>query len=225
MDAKKKLVKAAVSKGRDVDPSFTAAMRAFHLFLRKGSSENEDYDQAFIAHTDPLQKEIIESLILSKAAYEDVFTVFDITAKTLDTYKELFFDTAKLKTKLQLVSYIERLPPGVGKELKLRAVNLGPEYVYFTYGNAIPRTEVQKDLVRRMFMTSAYKAMSINYSTLDSKTSKNAMEHAKLMLKAYETMDKLLKDGGDAESEFLEIISGGTMGFSTMDYPSKKDLI
>lgn len=225
MDAKRRIVQTDVGKGRRTDPTYTEAMKAYHKYLASDVCTDDEYLQAFQAYSDVLQSEILESLILANAEPRDVKTIFGVSEKTLRTYRELFFDISKIKTKLQMVSYLEGLPPGLGKELKLRAVNLGPEYVFFTYGNAIPKTEVQKDLVRRMFMTSAYKAMSMNFSSMNSKTSKNAIEHAKLMLKAYETMDKLLKDGAESDMEFLEVLTQGSMSYTFEPKPAKRDIV
>lgn len=180
-------------------PDYSSAMRALYDWCRRGACEDEAAALAISIHDDRTQAEILEALLLSECPTGDIEQAFGVPAAATDIYKELFFNVGRLRTKLEKISYVTNYPDPFGKELKLRALNLGYEYVLYTYANIVPRTQKQRQLVKRMFMTTAYKAMAMNYSGLTSTATKAAVEHAKLMLKAFEALDRTA--GDDAEND------------------------
>lgn len=190
---------------RELPPEETAtiAMQQYYLYLCKPESSDLDplYVYTFYINAEEVKKEIVEALLISNADSVEVEQIFGVTEQMLKIYKELFFNTDNIVSRLDLVEYLENYPPGLGKSLKIRAFNLGPEFIYFKYANIVPRTETQKNLVKKMFMGSAYKAMESNYSSASSVTAKAAGTHAGLMLKAYEVLQKLIneEDSGGAE--------------------------
>ena len=186
---------------------YSQAMIFYYDYLKANIYSNLEFEIAVKINLDNTQREILESLLFADADIEDIEIVFEIPKQAIEYYKELFFDISTFKTKLDRISYIENYPDRFGKELKLRALNLGPEFVYFTYGNIIPKTESQRALVKRMFLASAYKAMSINYNSISSKTTKLALEHAKVMLKSYEAIEKLMSDSGEDAKVMIKIIT------------------
>jgi len=181
----------------------TKAMRQYYLFIGAPSSKELEplYVYTFYLHKEEVKREIVEALLLSDADPKDVEQIFGISEEMYSVYKELFFDVDNIVSRLDLVEYLENYPVGVGKSLKLRAFNLGPEFVYFKYANIVPRSDTQKVLVKKMFMGSAYKAMEANYSGASSTSAKAASTHAGLMLKAYEVLNKLISedDSGSAD--------------------------
>ena len=208
MDTVAKRVRQDARRRSAPGPEYTEAMRAYRRWLAKKPNENEDEAAvAFAIHGDSTQSEILEALLLSGCPPEDIETAFDVPVRASLWYKELFFDTAKFKTKLDKISYVENYPDPFGKALKTRALNLGYEYVLYTYANIVPKTESQRRLVRTMFMTAAYKAMAMNYSGMTSTVTKSAVEHAKLMLKAYEALERFSGDDSGAPDNLVKILA------------------
>lgn len=179
---------------RSPSAEYTELMVTYHAYLRHEACDSEEQVYAFELFEDPTRREIVEALLLADASPEDIRNAFGITPAMLEYYQELFFDTARFVTKLDKVSYIETYPDPFGKELKLRAYSLGPQFIFFKYGNIVPETEDQRRLVKKMFMASAYRAMEANFNPITSKVSRAASEWSKNMLKAYEAMERLMGD-------------------------------
>jgi hypothetical protein len=193
-------------KSRKDFSEYTDAMKVYREFLSKHTCSSEPHLHAFLIYRDPIQKEVVESLLLADADPKDIMEVFGIPAEVILIYGELFFDTTAFRAKLDKVSYIEQYPERFGKDLKLRAFALGPEFVYWTYGNVIPKTDSQRALVKRMFMTSAYRAMEATFNGIDSKITKQALDWSKNMLKAYEALEKLLSQEGSTDYSLTKYI-------------------
>lgn len=209
MDTVAKRVRRDARKRSAPDPEYTDAMRAYRRWLAK-KPDDDVAGVAFAIHEDATQSEILEALLLSGCPLEDIEEAFGVPVKASRWYRELFFDTKKFRTKLDKISYVENYPDPFGKALKIRALNLGYEYVLYTYANIVPKTENQRRLVRKMFMSAAYKAMNMNYSGLTSTVTKSAVEHAKLMLKAYEALERFSgDDAGDADN-LVKILAAKT---------------
>ena len=199
-------VEADVKFGVALDEeTYTKAMAQYYLYLTDSfkSDVEEEYAYAFSIRTNELQREIVESLILSEADYGDVAEVFEVSPVSMAAYKELFFEVDNLVSKLDMISYLETYTPEHAKALKLRAYNLGPNFIFYRYGNITPTTSEQQDLVKRLFLTSAYNAMEANYSKMTSATAKAASQHAGMMLKAYEAIRKLMEEGPADGAELL----------------------
>ena len=191
--------------GEARDGDYTAA----ELLKRhkQGKDVPEYASIAFAIHDDSVQKEILEALLLSGCPEDEMKSAFNISPESVAIYKELFFDPAKFRTGLEKISYLENYPDEFGKSLKQRAADLGYSYVLFVYANKVPRTSEQKALVEKMFMSSAYKAMNMNYMSMNAATMNKAIEHGKLMLKAFETLTKLESAGTDDNYQLTEYIT------------------
>jgi len=184
---------------------YTEAMLQYFYYLVPGLNNRVIplHRYVFEMRDDSLRREIIEALILSQADMESIEAVFGITREMLDIYTELFFDMNNLVSKLDIVSYLENYPDETGKALKIRAYNLGPEFVFFRYGNITPSSVNQGKLVKKLFLTSAYKAMEANYGSVDSVNTRAAATHASTMLKAYEAIKKLVEDSDQPNGAML----------------------
>jgi len=207
MDSKSKRVISDIQKSKEPSKDYTRAMREYHKYRRGKECSKEDYSIAFDAYNDPLQKEIIEALLFGDADFEDVFSAFGLSTRSLDVYEEMFFDRTKFRNKLDKLSYLDNYPEKFGKEIKMRALNLGPEFIYYTYANIVPKSPKQRALVQRMFMASAYKAMAMNYNSMNSKVTKNAIDHAKLMLKAFDSLQKFSEEELSDEVDILKVLT------------------
>ena len=206
----------------------TTAMAEYYKFLINpcDSSIDPEHLYVFYINAEEVKREIMESLLLSAADADEVYEVFGITPTMFSAYKELFFNVDNLVSRLDIVEYLENYPDGLGKALKIRAFNLGPEFVYFKYGNIVPRNETQKDLVKKMFMASAYKAMESNYSSSSTGASKAATTHASLMLKAYEVMRRLMDgEGDDGLEKLTEIVVATENEMASKKKIAKGDIV
>lgn len=207
MDSRAKRVIKDINNKNNAHKGYTDEMIQYYIYLEEDRCSSEHFSVAFDIYDNPLKKEIIESLLFGEAEYKDVEDAFGVSVKSLEIYHHLFFNTDKFRNKLDKLAYLDVYPNKVGKELKMRSMNLGPEFIYYTYANIVPKTSKQKALVQRMFMASAYKAMSINYNTIDSKITKNALEHAKLMLKAFEALQRVGEEDLSDETDLIKVLS------------------
>lgn len=206
------------------DESFTEAMKLYLEYCRTKTCPSQEAETAFLIFEDSTQREILEALILGGCPDEDIHTAFRVPVKSIHVYKELFFDIRNFRTDLERISYLEDYPDSFGRELKIRASNLGYEYVLYTYGNIVPKSSAQKALVQKMFLSSAYKAMNMNYSSMTSATMKAAVEHGKLMLKAYETLEKINSEDSNDNYNLMEVIPASDKTYETYE-PLDGDLI
>lgn len=217
MDSKKREVERFLGATKNTNEediifpeNFTHAMQDYYTFLAKGTCGDIESDYAFVICKDKFKKEIVEALILAGASPEEVQSVFGIPVKSIKIYQELFYDTTKFISYLDKLSYVENYPSKFGRELKIRALSLGPDFIYFTYGRLTPTTNDQKKLLKRLFLTSAYKAMELNFNSVNTIASKNSVELGKLMLKSYDALTKILSDENSGTGEFVEIITSST---------------
>lgn len=197
--------------GRPEGDDYTDIMAFYHEYLRRRTCLSEDYCYAFSIFEDPTRREIVEALFLAEAEHKDISDAFGLSRQACEAYQELFFDTKKFRSRLDKISYIENYPDKFGKELKLRAYSLGANFIFFKYANLIPETEEQRQLVKRMFMASAYRAMEANFNPIASTISKAALEWSKNMLKAYEAMEKLMGDTGEDSRELHKYLVQRTL--------------
>jgi len=185
---------------------------------------------AFKIHESDYQREILEALLLSQCQYDTISEALEIPEDSTQIYHELFFDTANaFCTKLDLLEYLNSYEDAFGRDLKLKAVNLGPEYVLFTFANIVPKTSAQRSLVEKLFMATAYKAMAINYNGIHSETTKLATKHAELMLKAYEALNKINVEDAGAEHDLRRILAAsdkmGVMDVTASPIPIPSECI
>ncbi len=152
-------------------------------------------------------REIMEALLLADADPEEIEDVFGFPQEATAYFAELFFDRAAFTSKFELISYLEEYPAGFGKELKLRTYTLGPEFIFFKYGNAIPTTAKQRNLIKNMFLGCAYRAMEANFNPLASEMTKHSLEWSKQMLKAYEALEKTVDSDASSAYDLQKIIT------------------
>lgn len=228
MDSKCKKVRRALEEGLEPDDNWSDAMVRYHEYLKDGVCNSDDHKQAFLIFENDFEKEVIEALLLSDTPLDDIDTVFEIAPEIVRIYKELFFETDSFSSKLARISYVENYAISeFGRGLKLRALHLGGDYVLFRLGNYIPQTSSQQILVKRLFMSAAYRAMEANFNPLNSQATKNATQHAGIMLKAYDVMKELFKDDTGGQDTMAKIImSTDNMKPMITNAPiEKKDII
>lgn len=207
MNARAQRVIEDVKKGRKPDAGYSPAMRSYYQLTLSDVCDSPTHAITFSIYKDPYQRGVVEALILSGADPIDVATAFDIPEESYKAFEELFFDSTQFRTKLDKISYIENCGADEHKDLKLWAFTLGPEYIYFRLVNILPKSEKQQELVHRMFMSTAYKAMAMNFNGINSVTTKAAVEHAKVMLKAYEAMQKFSDDGAPDKYDLVKVLT------------------
>lgn len=204
-------VEQDIVNGKRTNKTYSEAMRLYYAYVKRGTSEEAEADYAFKLQTDPVRREIVEAMLLADAPKEDVSKAFGIPMRVLDLYVDLYFDTSIFVSSLDKISYIADYPDTFGKELKQRSYSLGPQFIYFKYGNIIPETKEQQALVKKMFMSSAYRAMEANFNSINSKVTQRALDWSKNMLKAYEAMEKLMGEDKDTNQELWKIVTERTL--------------
>jgi len=216
MNSKQKKVSRDVQSVTQPTVEYTSAMLEYYTYLDTGSCQNSCAQYAFEINKNEYKREILESLILGGASTEEIFITFGIDQNTTECYKEVFFDLTKVRSRLDLLEYIEKYPTPFGRELKHRAFSLGASFIFYSYGKLIPDTGEQKQLLKRLFMTSAFKSLEMQNNSMNSKTSKAAMDYAKVMLAAYNAMGKILDDDNSGkEMGLLEILSNKVLSTTT----------
>lgn len=192
--------------------SYTEFMRTCRRVLKTQNittpEEQYVYD-ALSLFIVPFKRTLVEALILSGAIPKDVHTVFGVEEQVYEIYQHLFFDLDRIPSHLDRLYYIEELPIGNEREIKMRALNLGPEFLYFRYANIIPKNASAKEVMTRMFHSAAYRVMEANYNNIDSEISKVALQWANTMNKCFEALSKMPTDNVKAKDSIVKILSGG----------------
>lgn len=192
---------------RPPSESYSDAQCFYYKHLNHEDFLGDHYKIAFDIFEDNFKKELFEGLLLGEAAQDDVEQVFGIPDQSRKVYEELFFNQkSAFRTKLDKISYIENYPDKFGKEIKLRAYSLGPDFLYYTYAQIIPKNKSQHNLVKRIFLTSAYKAMAMNFTGPNAKLNKEGMEFAKIMLKAYDALSKWSEEDGSEDMDIVKVL-------------------
>ena len=194
MNQKQKKVQSDVRSVTQPQEEYTSNMLEYYSYCDIGSCTHKDCQYAFELYLNEYKKEILESLLLGGAADLEIETVFGIPIKSIECYKEIYFDLTALRSRLDLLEYVENYPTPFGKALKQRALSLGPSFIFYTYGKLIPDSAEQKRLLKQLFMTSAFKSLEMQNNSINSKTSKAAMDYSKVMLAAYNAMKEMLDE-------------------------------
>lgn len=208
VDAKHRQVISDVENGKRPTEDYSDNMSAYWDYLDRGKSTDDNVDYAAsLFHGGGTRRAIMDAMLFGDAKPADIETVFDIPAGVIAAYRELFFDSAAFRTRIDKLAYMDELAEGTLEfELARRAYSIGPEFIYFTYGNHIPSTDNQRALVKKLYMTSAYKAMDSMFNSSTSKVSTAARDYAKLMLRAYETIEALLSADPDDGKDFVQVL-------------------
>lgn len=197
MDRRSEQVREAIAEKLPSNPEWSEAMIAYFNYLSGGECD-EDHAHAFLIHENDFEREVLEALLISDADPDDVENVFEIPKQVYLIFRELFFDTDFFKSRLAKISYCESYEESdFGRHLKLRALHLGSQYVLFRFGNFVPETGAQHMMVKRLFLSAAYRAMEANFNPINSVTTKTSVEHAKIMLKAYDALKDLYSDSSN----------------------------
>lgn len=215
-----------ITAGRQPDASYSEAMLAWYRKNMEDSPDlSDDAQIAFAIRQSEKQSEILEALILSKCPPGEVEEAFAVPEKATAIYSELFFDVHAFRTDLDRLEYLEDYENKWARDLKIKAVNLGYEFVLFTYANLIPKTTAQKRLVERMFMATAYKAMSMNYNGIGTAASKQAIKHAELMIRAYDLLAKTNADEVSGTHDLVLLLAKDMQPASAVFTPKPEEII
>lgn len=215
-----------ISAGRKPGKAYTDAMLAWY---RKNTGDLSNLTSTaeivFSIRESEKQSEILEALILSKCPPETIEEAFAVPGEVTAWYSELFFDVSVFRTDLDRLEYLEEYGNSWARDLKIKAVNLGYEFVLFTYANLIPKTASQKKLVERMFMATAYKAMSMNYNGIGTAASKQAVKHAELMIRAYDLLARTNADEVSGTHDLVMLLARDMEPTSMTLTPKPEEII
>lgn len=202
---------------------YTEAMSAWRAYNECCTDIPDTINLVVSIHESTQQSEILEALILSNCPPEEIYQAFRVPVEVTKWYSELFFDVGVFRTDLDKIEYISTYKDKWGKDLKSKAVDLGYEFVLFTFANLVPRTSAQKKLVEKLFMATAYKAMAMNYNSINSDINKQAVKHAELMIKAYDLLVKTNADEVDTTYDLTKYLAASD---NIIELPaSNKDII
>lgn len=227
MNQRQKKVIADVRSATPPQEEYTSNMEQYYSYCDTGSCTDSDCSYAFDINKNEYKREILEALILGGASDTEIEVAFSIKKKTLECYREIFFDLEQVNSKLDLLEYLENYPTQFGKELKLRAFTLGASFIFYTYGKLIPDTTEQKELLKRLFMASAFKSLEMQNNNMNSKTSKAALDYAKVMLSAYSAMEKMLdEDNSGKDMTLVAVLTNKVLSTTTEDLNlQSKDIV
>ena len=194
---------------------YTSEMYQYRAYLTGDKGVEEEVRYAFELFQDPVRRELVESLLFAGASHEDILEGFKVPLRSLKVYESLYFDSENaFLSDLDRISYIENYPDPFGKLLKQRAHSLGASFIFYKYGNIVPNSATQQALVKKMFFSSAYRAMEANFNPMNSAITKNALDWSKQMIKSFEVMEKLMNSDMDKGMELLEILTTRGSKFS-----------
>ena len=77
----------------------TDAQKEYAKFLTRSRDTSYEFDIAIDIHSNFTQREILEALILSECPEESIETAFKVPVKSIQIYKDLFYDIGVFKTK------------------------------------------------------------------------------------------------------------------------------
>ena len=155
-------------------------------------------------YSDPYKKEVLEAFILSGATTDEISTSLRLNTEVIEIYKYLFFDTSVFRDELEIESYVHTYPDEYGKKLKINAITIGKDYLFFRFSRGKKDLDLDlalKSMVETAFMLS--KATKLN--PLDSSVSKEARQWAQLAGKLIETYYKVT-GGKDSKQGELKIV-------------------
>ena len=183
----------------------TEAMSAYAKYL-KGDRNNAIANLLFgEMRGDEFECAVVESLLLGGCSSEEAERNFGIPQKAFDWYRELFFDINAFTTRLSKLSYVMQCDDDY-RELRVRALDLGYEYIVNMYSGKPMPIKTQREYLTRMLMASYSKAMNMNYATAESGSAKNAKEFAKLATQVFEVLDRTSRDDDSEQVANLHIL-------------------
>lgn len=221
-------VRSDLASKKKPSDDYTPSMVDFYLYLQGKPCSDPACAHAFDANKDLFQREVIEALLLVNCDYSSIMAVFELPARVLDIYREMFFDMDNaFRTKLDRISYASTYKPREGaKNMKLSAINMGPECILYTYGALIPSASAQRDLMQKIFMSSAYKAMTMHFNGIETNASKQSTEFAKIMMKAFETLEKFAPQEAATSSEMHQyLLSSMDELITTSEQVNDEDIV
>ena len=191
----------------DKSDGLSEAQTAYYAFLTEQKGDDIAEIVFHRLHGDETQKMVIEALILGGCPPEEAERALKVPIRAYEWHRELFFDTTCFLTVLDRIAYLDSIDNDEERQLKLRAVDLGYEYVLYVYAHVIPETDRQFELLRRMYMSTAYKALTMNYAGMGGTITKHAIEHARLMLQAFSAMERSRPENTGQSEALIRIVT------------------
>lgn len=209
----------------DPEGDYTPAMQAYYRFITDRYVADIAERVLFTRlHGDRTQANLVEALILSGCSAETVEETFRIPEKAYRWYRELFFDTEQFLTELDLISYLENCTQEEGKEMKVRAVDFGYEYILYTFGHVTPNEKARARMLQNICASTAYKALSMNYHGMTSSVGKQAAEYARIMVKVFDTLQRMPSESSTGE-DLIHYLTKNTNEETRSDIIQDGDLI
>ena len=197
-----------IQEGKAAEADYTAIMDDYYVYLTEDAmaplsqSKVPDLSRyAFELLESQTKRELVEALLMVETDLEEIHKVFSIPNECLEIYRDLFFDTRyAFFSKLDIIEYVNQYPCEYGKDLKLRCYHHGAAYVYYQFANEVPLSEGQRQIIKKLFASGAYKAMEADFNKINSSISKAAMTWSKQTMDAFKTIRDT--DGGEDTKSF-----------------------
>lgn len=223
-------VLADLNKKKKPAEDYTEEMCQYFAYKQGADDTPPASLQAFEMRKDPFQREVLESLLLCDSTTDAIYAGIGIPPEVVHIYKHLFFDTdTAFRNRLERASYASSYSPTEKaledkKHMKLVALNMGPESIMYTYGGVLPDAAASRVLLQKLFMSAASKAMTMQFNSIESTAAKQSTEFAKLMMKAYEILEKFAPQDTTSSTEMhhyllmsIDTLAKGAPQVSTED--------
>ena len=162
---------------------------------------NDIYENAY-------KQEVLEAFILSRATSDEIENILNVPTNVIEIYKILFFDIEIFKDELDIEAYAQTYVDtldGFGKKLKVAAITLGKEYLFYRFCRGTNGVDMEAAL-KNLIETSYMLAQATKLNPLDSNASREARQWAKLTASLIESYKKISDDSGASSDEFILIL-------------------
>lgn len=162
---------------------------------KKNREENDEINSESFSYAESIynsehKREILEAFLLTKEKIESIAKVLDVPEDVVTLYSKYFFDVTVFKDKLDIEEYIESYESDYGKNLKLCAMTLGPEFLKFRYGYDESKLDIPS-ILRSIIESANVLSLAAKINPLNSTTSREARQWMATAIKAIETYTRV----------------------------------
>lgn len=162
-----------------------------------------DVRYAYDLYSDTAQRAVLDAFALAKVTAEATAKIFEIPVSVIETYRYLFMDTGAFRNKLELRVFAQDYDgDAAGRELVRTALQAGPEYLRWAYGDGSVDLVDSRTVVRRAMHDAHFRSLAHKGNALTSGMAKEAhkwMGTATRYAQVLEAMDPQTSQNAIAE--------------------------